>query len=509
MPGQGVSSSGRLACTVFVGTVLAACAFVARAHALDIVNTVKVDYRNGGGISQPPVTSSAYFASAGTAPLLLLAKSASVTDFYAGQDVVFTLSISNAGSDTAFNVTLMDTLPAYVDFVPGSASPPPDSGWAPSPGLPRRLLWSITSLGIGGRKDVTFTVHALGPGTTDRTILNEAIAYYDDSRSPPRAFVRSSATLLLRRRVPPAAPSGLTAVAWDTSVRLAWTPSTPGTGPVSGYFVYRATYAGWASSPATLAGAVQGAGSSLFSDTGLTPGAWYCYLVRAVDTQGLESADSGSVCIAAQAEPVAPPAPADVHLLVQVFDETGRQIKVLSDTHVGSIIGALAVGDGRGAVGGRSGVPVTVLLTDGTRLAWDGKDESGRNAPNGIYHVRVTAIQPDGRMKVSIETFTLTRPYERLVEEAVLVPNPAREAAWIGFRLASMSSEVEVRIYNIAGELVHRGSASGMARSYRWDLRNRSGIMVTSGLYVVVLEANDPARGAKDRAIMKLAVSRP
>jgi flagellar hook assembly protein FlgD len=72
-----------------------------------------------------------------------------------------------------------------------------------------------------------------------------------------------------------------------------------------------------------------------------------------------------------------------------------------------------------------------------------------------------------------------------------------------------MSSEVEVRIYNIAGELVHRGSASGMARSYRWDLRNRSGTMVTSGLYVVVLEANDPARGAKDRAIMKLAVSRP
>jgi hypothetical protein len=93
-----------------------------------------------------------------------------------------------------------------------------------------------------------------------------------------------------------------------------------------------------------------------------------------------------------------------------------------------------------------------------------------------------------------------------VIETATMVPNPADEAAWVSFRLADTTGAVDLKIYNVAGELVFKGELPGTARSYRWDLRNRSGTRVAAGLYVIVLEATDATGVRKDRMIMKLAV---
>jgi hypothetical protein len=65
---------------------------------------------------------------------------------------------------------------------------------------------------------------------------------------------------------------------------------------------------------------------------------------------------------------------------------------------------------------------------------------------------------------------------------------------------------VDVKVYDVAGELVYRGEAEGTAVAFRWDLRNRSGDRVAPGLYLVVLDVHDLLNGGRERVIRKLAV---
>jgi hypothetical protein len=92
---------------------------------------------------------------------------------------------------------------------------------------------------------------------------------------------------------PPTVPSGVTATAGDTQVVLSWTAVTGATG----YHVKRSTTTG---GPYTQAGAPT---SATFTDTGLTDGTKYFYVVSAVNTGG-ESANSAEV----SATPAVPPA---------------------------------------------------------------------------------------------------------------------------------------------------------------------------------------------------------
>jgi flagellar hook assembly protein FlgD len=174
---------------------------------------------------------------------------------------------------------------------------------------------------------------------------------------------------------------------------------------------------------------------------------------------------------------------------------------------VAEVVTLLAAGDGTGTAElGAAGLEI--VLSDGTRLRWDGRDAGGALVPNGSYIVRVTSRLPDGRERVSSAVVAVSRAYVRVIEEGVLVPNPAAEAVWISYRLADAAANLEVRIYTVAGELVYKGNSPGTARSFRWDLRNRNGERVADGLYVIELRATDPATGLPDRRILKLAVTR-
>lgn len=86
---------------------------------------------------------------------------------------------------------------------------------------------------------------------------------------------------------PPAAPTGLAAVAGDGTVDLDWADN--GEGDLAGYHVYRSLASGGPYSALTGSPLA----TSAFSDTSVSNGTTYHYVVTAVDTSGNESGDSG------------------------------------------------------------------------------------------------------------------------------------------------------------------------------------------------------------------------
>jgi hypothetical protein len=114
------------------------------------------------------------------------------------------------------------------------------------------------------------------------------------------AAIKNSSTSTSTSTSVPAAPTGLSATAGNATVSLEWTASSNATG----YNVKRATTSG---GPYTQ---IATSTSSAFSDTSVTNGTPYYYVVSAVDSAG-ESADSAQVS-ALPAAPVAaiPPVPA-------------------------------------------------------------------------------------------------------------------------------------------------------------------------------------------------------
>ncbi len=100
---------------------------------------------------------------------------------------------------------------------------------------------------------------------------------------------------------PPAAPTGLTAAAGDKMVQLAWNPNTEP--DLAGYNVYRSTVSG--SGYVKLNGILLT--SPAYTDTSVSNGTTYYYVVTAVDTATNESA--ASVQVSAVPMDLTPPAP--------------------------------------------------------------------------------------------------------------------------------------------------------------------------------------------------------
>ncbi len=103
--------------------------------------------------------------------------------------------------------------------------------------------------------------------------------------------------------VPPGAPTGLTATAGNASVQLSWSANTEP--DLAGYSVYRATVSG---GPFTLLNGILLTGTS-FSDTGLTNGTTYFYVLTATDASSNESPQSTEASATPTTAPPPPPPP--------------------------------------------------------------------------------------------------------------------------------------------------------------------------------------------------------
>ena len=97
---------------------------------------------------------------------------------------------------------------------------------------------------------------------------------------------------------PPARPTGLVAAAGDRRVTLDWADNAEG--DLTGYDVYRATAAGGPYTKLTSTRLT----ASAYTDTGVTNGTSYYYVVTASDAAGNESAASGEASATPAASPI-------------------------------------------------------------------------------------------------------------------------------------------------------------------------------------------------------------
>jgi|GEM_PF-2559459 len=112
------------------------------------------------------------------------------------------------------------------------------------------------------------------------------------------------------------------------------------------------------------------------------------------------------------------------------------------------------------------------------------------------------------------EILVLNFTFEALPEEKVInYPNPViNGATTIEFQCNFSNPELEIRIYNIAGELVktvkQTDISGGPIYKYDWFCKNDSGEKVASGVYLYQVIATEKATGERRTVIKKLMIIR-
>jgi hypothetical protein len=139
---------------------------------------------------------------------------------------------------------------------------------------------------------------ASGASFSDTAVANGFTYYYQVVAHPSGNEACSSApstclsvTPVSAPCTPPAAPTGVTATGGANSATVSWAAASGATG----YRVYRSTTSG---GPYTLAGSATG---TSFSDTGLTCGTTYYYVVRSTNSPSCESGNSAQASAATTA----------------------------------------------------------------------------------------------------------------------------------------------------------------------------------------------------------------
>jgi fibronectin type 3 domain-containing protein len=239
------------------------------------------------------------------------ANSALVADVSGGStaDGAMIVQSTHSGSDSQQWTPAVAATPQPIPPAPtGLAATPAsiseiDLSWTASPGA---ISYSIKRAVINGGPYTTVAVSVNATNYPDTGLASATTYYYVVSAvngsGESSNSAQASATTLA---APPAAPTGLTAMPGHHQATLSWTASAATTG----YHVQRASTSG---GPYTTV--ATGLTSTNFTDTGLTNGIAYYYVVSASNAIGA-GPDSAEVSVT--------PSPVVVHL---EFDETGGAV---------------------------------------------------------------------------------------------------------------------------------------------------------------------------------------
>ena len=153
-----------------------------------------------------------------------------------------------------------------------------------------------------------------------------------------------------------------------------------------------------------------------------------------------------------------------------------------------------------------AGSTLTVTLSNGTTMVWDGRNDSGQIVPSGQYFLEVQSNDGQGGSSTVTKQVTVFHHGLNLEGTPVVVyPNPdSQRVNGTAIQFAgSPGLSLKVNIYTIAGELVQEGitgaQGSGTAT---WDFAGKT---IASGLYLADIEITD-SQGGFQRQVTKIVI---
>jgi flagellar hook assembly protein FlgD len=132
-----------------------------------------------------------------------------------------------------------------------------------------------------------------------------------------------------------------------------------------------------------------------------------------------------------------------------------------------------------------------------TRVRWNGRDDDGRIAPDGVYRMRLI-LKDEGRSILAGKSFNLdTRPPDPAVvvrkETPIVAPGSP-----VDFRVRGTGASRPPRFRILRTDVtpartVREWRGSRGRHSFTWDGRNQQGVPVPPGTYLIAVTARDKA----------------
>ncbi|MFH1962479.1 MAG: Ig-like domain-containing protein [bacterium] len=111
----------------------------------------------------------------------------------------------------------------------------------------------------------------------------------------------------------------------------------------------------------------------------------------------------------------------------------------------------------------------------------------------GIYMVKAAINEQEATFTITIQTISVS-------DELLIYPNPIRVQEWdrytygdpwIKFGKFNENEQVTIRVYDISGNLIWMMENASMEQGFvQWDMKNSSGIEISSGVYLCITTDN-------------------
>ena len=156
------------------------------------------------------------------------------------------------------------------------------------------------------------------------------------------------------------------------------------------------------------------------------------------------------------------------------------------------------------------GGTLTLTLNGKVMAAWNAEDHSGKVVPNGFYHLIITQELTDGT-QMALNRSIYVNPYAKTAQiQLSAYPNLVSSGGPVNISASLEGSPAEgadlIKVFAMNGELLKTlDLTNGQAV---WDLTNREGKTVASGLYFIGFDILDPATGTDAHKIVKVVVLR-
>ena len=213
---------------------------------------------------------------------------------------------------------------------------------------------------------------------------------------------------------------------------------------------------------------------------------------------------------------------------MQILNSAGEIVKILPITELNGATGSTSVttnpdssqvfvpGGYTGAGnGGNTGETNAVngmmeIYYMGQVILWDGTNEQGVLINNGLYTIQVVNVDENGYRTVAQTQVTVLNVEQEVITNVKIMPNPldlslGMQELIIRYNVMN-NTNITVKIYNLAGELVKTLRSYNGVSEIRWNIA-RNETHITAGIYVAVIYAKND-NGRYKSVIVKLSILR-